>query len=534
MRRPHQAYLVAVMLSIVGVVLILLTTRWGVGLSPDSGGYLRMARSLAAGLGISVTDAAGAVVPITGFAPGYPAALSVANLLGVDDVTWARTLGALLFGANLLLCGLIVARGSGGSPVTALLATALVLFFVDAASVHAMAWSEPLFMLCMLLGFVALGAYLERPALRWVLAAAVAVSLACLTRYVGAALIAGGALGIVLVGTAPVTRRLRDASLFGAIAALPLLAWMARNARVAGDVQPFARPTQAVGLSYFLHGAETMSTWLLPERIPTNLRLAALVATLAALAAWGRATARAYDVDSPVPAWARRLVALLWVTAVCYVALLAIVASLVSADVELGHRYLVPLYVIATIASSIWIRDRIAGGHQLWAVRCAVAAASALVLLHAARTASWARSSRREGLGYAAPQWRVSPLAVALRSLPSSVAIYSNISVVPYFLARRAARDVPVARSERTLTVDSATFRRERDAMLAAMRDGEAVVLLVATPMRDGATQARDLFGDAPYEMVAGTREGAVFRLARADARVADRAAVALDGPQRP
>ena len=84
-------------------------------------------------------------------------------------------------------------------------------------TIHAMAWTEPMFILLGFLGFFLLAAYQEHSKRLLLVAAAIAVGLAFLTRYAGVALILTAVLGIITLSQRTFSRRLIDALLFGVI-----------------------------------------------------------------------------------------------------------------------------------------------------------------------------------------------------------------------------------------------------------------------------------------------------------------------------
>ena len=93
--------------SVVGALLVLIaTSRYGTGLTPDSGCYISAARSLAAGRGLLPHSGN----PFVEWPPLFPALLALTARLGIEPITAARYLNAMIFGAILFVSGLWLRR----------------------------------------------------------------------------------------------------------------------------------------------------------------------------------------------------------------------------------------------------------------------------------------------------------------------------------------------------------------------------------------------------------------------------------------
>ncbi len=180
----HPICLPLVITATAALLTVLLSTRSGAGLSPDSAVYIGPARSLLAGEGLSTVSAGGDYVTMTHYPPLFPSLLTGAGLVGVEPALAARWLNALLFGATTLLVGGIVHRTTDSHWIS--IGAAFFTYSSSVTlSVHAMAWSEPLFIFHGPLGLTLVGTYV-RTSRPWVLIlASAAIGLAFLTRYVG-------------------------------------------------------------------------------------------------------------------------------------------------------------------------------------------------------------------------------------------------------------------------------------------------------------------------------------------------------------
>jgi hypothetical protein len=94
--------------SVVGATALLFSTRWGIGLSPDSVVYIASARNLLSGFGLSVSFTTGEFLPLTHYPSLFSAGLAGLGFVGIDPLDRARWLNALIFGANITLLGIVV------------------------------------------------------------------------------------------------------------------------------------------------------------------------------------------------------------------------------------------------------------------------------------------------------------------------------------------------------------------------------------------------------------------------------------------
>ncbi len=93
--------------SVVGATALLFSTRWGIGLSPDSVVYFASARTLLSGYGLSDSFTTGEFLPLTHCPPLFSAGFAGLGLVGIDPLDGARWLNALIFRAKIPLLGLV-------------------------------------------------------------------------------------------------------------------------------------------------------------------------------------------------------------------------------------------------------------------------------------------------------------------------------------------------------------------------------------------------------------------------------------------
>jgi hypothetical protein len=427
------------MLAALGMLEILLATRTGVGISPDSVSYIDGARSLLRGAGFSERFS-GTPVPITHWPPLYSLLLAGTGLGGHDPISGARILSALLFGANVWLAGWLVLRHGEHAAWSAVLSSALVLTSAELMRIHTMAWSEPLFLLLAALLMHCITRYLRDHSRIWLIGAAVLAGLASVTRYPGVTLIAAGGVVVLSLGRQRWPRRLTDAAFFGIIGTGPLVLWIFRNLLLSGDTTNRQLVAHPIGLRQLGSGAATVSRWLLPRDIILPDVVRALIAAGAVaftIYAWSRArTAMRKGIWSPDDGLSRVLI----IFVIIYSAFLGASISLVDAATPLDSRLLSPVqYTLLVLAGLFAASMRFGRSEQ----RMLAAAALLILLLQGGQSVLWAADREQGAHVFTSRSWRESEMWRVIEGLPENVPIYTNAPDAVYFHTGRAAREIP-------------------------------------------------------------------------------------------
>jgi 4-amino-4-deoxy-L-arabinose transferase-like glycosyltransferase len=399
--------------------------------------------------------------------------------LGLDTLDAARWLSSALFGLNVFLLGYLI-HDATRSAILSILAALLALSSPALIAVHTWVLSDPLFLTLALLTLLALIRVVERGRGRDIAAAGLLAALAFLTRYVGLALVASGALAILSVGGAAVRARLARAAGFAAFAASAPVAWAVRDLVAGGSLTNRAIDFHLPGGSRLLEAAGTVSLWLLPGRVPFGVRVGLAAMVVVVVMAFGlrallRRGGREVSGRPAVLGWTLLLFVVLYP-----LSLLASLAFL-DASTPLDDRILSPL-LVAAIALTVLAAG--AALHQAagrsW-LRLGMALAAITFLgLSLYRAGSLIVRLRQDGQGYAARAWADSALIQWVRGLPADTPIYSNELDALYLHTGRQAFQVPI----RWDPVREAA-RDDYDAQLAAMRrrigDEGAVLVLFNT-----------------------------------------------------
>jgi hypothetical protein len=221
---PVALWSVVGVLCLASLLTLLVVTRDGMVMSPDSYEYEAAARSLIRGAGYRRADER----PFVHWAPLFPTALGAIGLSGLEPVEAARVLNAGLFGMVVVLTSCLLAWGSAPRSVV-VIAAVITMVSPVLWLVSTRVWSEPLFVVLQLATLLALLEYMERPSKRRFVALTALTASALLTRYAAVTVLASNVLALLLAQWSQRNKRLGVALGHGAASSVPLALWLARN-----------------------------------------------------------------------------------------------------------------------------------------------------------------------------------------------------------------------------------------------------------------------------------------------------------------
>lgn len=430
-------------LSVIGGAALVVGTRWGIGLSPDSAFYIGAARNLLSGNGFGGPSYSGEWIPAVHYPPLFPTLLAGIGIFGMDPIEGARWLNAVLFGSNIVLIGLCL-YALIRSFFLSVAASFLMLISFPMVLVHSMAWSEPLLIFFGILGIYFLALYIEKANGLILLASSVAVGLAFLARYIGISLVATGVAATLLLTREGWRKRLIHTGIFCSISCAPMGLWVARNLAIAGTATGRKTAFHPLNLGHLESLLETVSTWLFPVSdsplggwlsIPVLILLGfiALIAT------------RQGQQDKR-PDGIGRLPALLGFFTMSYGLLLAFSISFLDAQTPLDNRILSPVYVAAAFLFLCLLHILLSRPKTKGTRILSLFAGAVLVLLSISQlgqSASWLERSYKHGVGYASREWNQSQLMKYVRTLDPNVPIFSNGPDIVHLLTGRPAYMIP-------------------------------------------------------------------------------------------
>ena len=532
-----------------GALLVLLRVApHGPGAGADAAWSILVARTLLAGDGF----VAYSVQANQG--PFFPLALAGVGLFGPDPLDAAGWLNAAAFGLTVFVTAVWV-RSRAQSRSLAVWAGFACALSLPLAATASWAMTDPLFILWTTLSLFALDRFLDGRGRPLLLAAAICAALACATRYLGLALVAG-ALPLLLAqrrGVAPPARA-RDASIFAAVALTPFGAWMLFNLAAAGSLTDRYFPSGWHGLATLHRMTGELARWTLGEGGYARLRAIAEALPGGAPGHDGASvTGVLLQAAVPLAAAACAAAALAFLrrrgaapggllVPAAFAAVYAAVTVFVNwrLDMRLPERHLAPLYPPLLVAAAIVLGGLLREASRRGAsVRLPLpsrfggtATASLPALGLAAALTLWlpqqalagyddVRSWRAEGRGATGAAWDGSTLVRWLRAHPTEGPIWTNLPYVLY-LAADLRTDYPYP---------LLLLPEDAEGWIAEARAGREARVVWVHQHRPAIGDAADAAALPGLELEALLDDGAVFR-ATADpaARGLSLAAAALDG----
>ena len=455
-RSSSFTYVAIALMAVTGAALVLYLTRFGPGAGGDSTAYLMGAENLLNGNGFSRYSGGYEIRPITGFPPFYSVTLAMVGALDVPLFQASRWLNALIFAANISLVGGMVFWLTR-SFVAPVLAGLLFLARTTQLELHAWVMSEPLFVLLSLVVICLLGLYFDRQRTRWLIAAAAVTVLATLTRYVGAALIGAGVIGILAFGPLRLSRRIREVAIFAGLSAIPVYMWLLRNRAVGGTLvnrEVNYHPMEPDLIRLFM---ADISSWFVPHAVPLPMMVRAALAIFIAggvllglmitlSRTWMKWDRTRFEITGPRPVlssvpWLLVLytagnLAILWVNSTWLDA-----ATTAAAP----PRYLAPVFVTTLILFSIVVAHVVGRpGAPRVASKLVTGYALVLFAFFAAGSLVMVRDPL-PNLGYTGRKYMWPEVVDHLERIPEKVPIISNNPEMIYILAGRPAYVRPIS-----------------------------------------------------------------------------------------
>lgn len=472
-------YLGLVFVGAAAAATVLAATRYGPTISSDSVIYLGAANNLLLGRGLARLSALGQVKPVTHFPPLLPLVLSGSQLLGFNPLSATRWINAGLFAGFVLLVGYAVYAATTGR-VTAAAAMLGVLTAPFLVEVFSSVMSEPLFLVLSLAGMLFYAGFLERGR-RWLLlAAGVAIGLACLTRYVGSSLLLAVLAYHLLVAGRGRSPRWAELAALAALGFMPLTGWMIRNLALTGSLTNRRLAFHALTSTQLKAPAAVVWAWLSPFKftfasLHVTVAAVALAAALAARALWhrriemiGGLRERSVEIDLP---------SLIGLYTLTYSVSLIVSLLLLDASTPINTRTAAPIFVNLAILLAVVAHHMLDPTRSPAAGRIVVAALVALLLTsNAVRTVVAIAGQQRGEVGLTAQTWQHGGIS-ELPAVPQDVIVYTNNLEALYFLYGMGGYQVlepvdPVTRRPRGDY--QATLEEVRDSILS----GNAVLYL--------------------------------------------------------
>lgn len=491
-------------IGLLGASYVLVASHLGIGLSPDSAVYIAAARSFQQRNGLTIMSATGPEA-LTHYPPLYPILLGITGALAGDPLDAAVYLNAIIFILTIVVTGHIVFI-STRSVALALVSALLVQSSTLMIEIHAMAWSEPLFNLLMVISLYHLVRYITDENQNQLTRSSIFVALAFLTRYTGGALMLGWTASLLLLSHRPRAVRLRAVVLIVAVGSAPLLFWMMNNAFIAGTYTNRSIAWHPPSTGMLSQGIDTMSSWILPRPVPLMARAVVLLAVVALVArgAYGSFRDGLAERNGPTGT----LVAVCAIFICSYILYLAPAMMFVDAATRLDGRILSPLFlagsiVVCALASNTTRRPRSEKAGLL--VVCAIA-----LIVGTVRGPFWVERAHVDGLGFASVEWRASKLMGVVRQLPVDVPVFSNAPEAIIVLTGHPASRIP-SKVDSTSRLPNDDYDAEMAQMASVIRERGGAVALFSRIDRSMLASEAEVMEVCRFVHVARLEDGALL-----------------------
>ena len=447
-------------LGLLGVLLVLVSTsRFGPGVSPDSVALVSTARNLLSGKGYVQYDGSRFVSS----PPLFPTLLALTGVYGFDPLDVARYFNAICFGAIIFISGLWLLKNIQPLPF-ALLGAGALLLSKPLIGVSAFAWTEPLFVLLVLAFIVEAGEYLERGKSLSLILLIITATLAFLTHYLGIAVILAGLVILYLKPSITPVRRLINLIIFATISALPTIVWLVGNRIVSSEL------AREIGLASFPIGENlwftlhAVSKWFLPLRMPTPARV--VIFSLLFILMFGfLAAVTARDRTR----WARsNLPQVMPSLCFLFIYLGCLVASAQGGALDPINDRLLSAAFVPLILLMVFTLDNLREFPDRRSLRkvlniVLIVGFSIWLAYRTSRVIKVTWMSFRDGpRGYTTAAWRESELVQHIRKDPLHGQVYSNAPDAVYILAGSSAKMSPrkhLSHSPKSTTDDILKFK---------------------------------------------------------------------------
>ena len=227
MKKLSAKYLIFIIPTIAFIVLVF-TTRFNIGISPDSIRYISAAqfinefgelRSIHKGLPLEY---------MTHFPPVVSIMLWLINFFTNNLYDAFVLLNAVSIFAFLLSIALVYKTKL--NTISLVVLQLLVMINMEFFALYEMAWSEPLFIVLSFVGLYYLNLFVNKLNTKHLIISALIISVATITRYVGIFLIASSVLYLwLLLRHNKIWYTLKQIFIFGIISSSGFLYWMLRN-----------------------------------------------------------------------------------------------------------------------------------------------------------------------------------------------------------------------------------------------------------------------------------------------------------------
>jgi hypothetical protein len=505
----NRALATGIILSGVSILAFIAGMRimnFGVGTSPDSVCYIDMARNILARLSFScLVRAQGA------FPPGYPLLLAINSSFGSTPVNTARWLNAYIYALNSALVGILVFLSGKKSGPAAIIAQLLFLSSSGMLTLHTMAWSEPSFILFLLLTFLFFILYIQKLNIFLLLFTSILASLVLLTRYIGISVIPTIMLAMLLLKYKPLKERLKDNLIFLTIASVPLGLWTIVNYFGSTNLGDRVKVFHPIDYSEIKSIISVLTNYFLPKISLSSSQAWIVFLLTSSLILWGIILSiKGYVKDKLRNNVEIATQYLLLFFIIIYLLVLVISISFFDASTPLDYRILAPIYVVDIILILTTIQQACNSLGKPTIRWLFILLSAAIIYINATQIWVTASQIRESGEGYSSLRWKASKSIQFISSLPKDSSIYSNDPEVIYFLAGRLTHNLPY-KEDPTTTLSNPNFPTEMNNLLNDLSQKDTYVVVFQKIDRAYLPSKKELTNNYHLPKLLDLDDGVVF-----------------------
>jgi len=244
----------------------------GIGFSEDSISYLSAARSLHDAGSLRDIDGTAFVA----WAPLFPAIIAAMEALPFNIEGSLAAFNVIMYILTAITAWALIC-GSMENTFWRTACLAAIIFSFTLLRVYTMAWSEGLFLLLVNVALILLCGYGEfNQSWRWIFLG-LCMAAAMMLRYAGLFLIPAAVLSLLRTKSQKPQKTLFQLTLLLAGCLLPLAVWLIRNKLVSDTFTGFRPYDVSLFLKNITVLADTLTSWLLPVKVPLIVRVTLLV-----------------------------------------------------------------------------------------------------------------------------------------------------------------------------------------------------------------------------------------------------------------
>lgn len=447
------------------------TTAQGIGVSPDSTIYLVTAKNVLAGHGFTFNGE-----PMTHYPPGYPLALVAGGLISPGLEAAARWMNVLLYAINGLLFAFLAYKATQKNLVAFL--AGLLLFYSSKAvlTLHAWAWSEPLFLFLTFLTIFLFDKFISTDKPRYLVTSTLTLALTIAVRYLGIALLPPMLICLLVHKDQAKKKRWRNIGTVTVLSLLPVIAWFLRNLLLTSNAANRVLNYHPLSSGKYNNAVETLYAFLSPDAAPWLLHFTIILIFAVLMIAMFLTLREQHRLSIP-EGGASAVIALVGALYVLtYITLLVTSVTFFDASTPLDERLLAPLYLFTclTTLAALWLYAQNQGKKLIWAA-CLLAAflSSALNVSPLLQTAA---EYHANGMGFTSVQWIDSPVLNELAAIEPGTMVYSNGSDAILYKIGRETTFLP-AKYASTSMIKNGNYKAELHAMCTAIQEGKAFLV---------------------------------------------------------